>query len=615
MSDEAADGAASSGTTYDVVVIGAGGAGLRAAIAAHEAGARDRDRLQVAARQGAHGDGRGRHRRGHGQPLARGQLGGALPRHHAWREDAQQLADGPAARPGGARAGARARGLGRAVRPHRGRADLPARLRRPPLRPARPRRRPHRPGDDPHPPAARGRSSASTCSWSARSPTCSRTATARSPAPSATGARPAASSPSRRRRSILATGGIGKSFKVTSNSWEYTGDGHALALRAGADADQHGVRAVPPDRHGLAAVGEGAAGHRVGARRRRHPARTPRASGSCSTTSRSSSRRRRPTPRRRPTAGTTTRRTTAGRPSCCRVTRSPGRSTPRSRPAAGSPHGGIFLDIASRRDAGVHPQAAAVDVPPVQGAGRRRHHRGADGDRPDLPLRDGRRRGRRRHRAEPRAPACTPSASAPAACTAPTGSAATRSPTCWCSAGAPARPRRRTPPASGAAPRSSTEDDVRAGAVERARAVRASTGGENPYTIQQDLQQTMNDLVGIIRTAEELERSLDGDREAQGAGAARSSSRATGSTTPAGTSRSTCATCCWSRSDREGGARARGVARRPHPRRLPGTERGVGRQEPRASARRRRHGRRPRPSSRCRSMPDELKTFFEERED
>ncbi len=33
---------------------------------------------------------------------------------------------------------------------------------------------------------------------------------------------------------VLATGGIGRSFKVTSNSWEYTGDGHALALRSGA---------------------------------------------------------------------------------------------------------------------------------------------------------------------------------------------------------------------------------------------------------------------------------------------------------------------------------------------------------------------------------------------
>lgn len=34
---------------------------------------------------------------------------------------------------------------------------------------------------------------------------------------------------------VMATGGVGKAFSITSNSWEYTGDGHALAYQAGAD--------------------------------------------------------------------------------------------------------------------------------------------------------------------------------------------------------------------------------------------------------------------------------------------------------------------------------------------------------------------------------------------
>ena len=39
----------------------------------------------------------------------------------------------------------------------------------------------------------------------------------------------------RARAVVLATGGIGKAYQITSNSWEYTGDGHVLAYDAGAE--------------------------------------------------------------------------------------------------------------------------------------------------------------------------------------------------------------------------------------------------------------------------------------------------------------------------------------------------------------------------------------------
>ncbi len=128
---------------------------------------------------------------------------------------------------------------------------------------------------------------------------------------------------------VMATGGVGKSWLYTSNSWESTGDGHAMSLWAGADLIDMECRAVPPDRDGLAAVGPGHPGDRRGPRRRRraaqlggrpvhvrlHPARC--------------SRPRRPTRRTRRTSGTTTTRPAAGRRSCSPATRWPARSTAR----------------------------------------------------------------------------------------------------------------------------------------------------------------------------------------------------------------------------------------------------------------------------------------------
>ena len=68
----------------------------------------------------------------------------------------------------------------------------------------------------------------------------------------------------------------------------------------------------------------------------------------------------------------------------------------------GSPHGGVFLDIAWIKEKlkdseGAHQAEAPEHVSPVQGAGRPRHHQGADGSRSDDALRDGRHPGRRRH--------------------------------------------------------------------------------------------------------------------------------------------------------------------------------------------------------------------------
>ena len=307
---------------------------------------------------------------------------------------------------------------------------------------------------------------------------------------------------------VLATGGIGKAYKITSNSWEYTGDGHALRALGRRRPHRHGVRPVPPDRDGVAAVGPRDPRDRGCARRRRRPPERRRRTVHVPLHPRACSGPRRPTPRRRPTAGTPTRRTPGARPTCCLGTRWPGRSTARSRRAGASPHGGVFLDIATRRDAEYiqrrlpsmyhqFRQLADVDITS-----------GADGGRADLPLHDGRRSGRRRDPGVDRAWAVRRRRGG-------RGSArrqparrqlAVRSRSS--SAGAPACTRPSTPgrsdrPAGRRCRRRSTS------LAREAVAPFEASGGENPYAIQQDLQECMHALVGIIRTEDELTKALE----------------------------------------------------------------------------------------------------------
>ena len=158
---------------------------------------------------------------------------------------------------------------------------------------------------------------------------------------------------------------------------------------------RHGVRPVPPDGHGVAAVGARHPRHRGGAG----------ATAACSATPRGERFMFRYIPEmfRAETAET---EEEADRWYTDRSARRTPDLLPRDEVARainteikegrGSPHGGVYLDIATRRDPDVHHAPAAGDVPPVPRAGRRRHHQGADGGGPHLPLHDGWRAGGRR---------------------------------------------------------------------------------------------------------------------------------------------------------------------------------------------------------------------------
>ncbi|CAB4930317.1 unannotated protein [freshwater metagenome] len=303
---------------------------------------------------------------------------------------------------------------------------------------------------------------------------------------------------------VLATGGIGKTFKVTSNSWEGTGDGHALALKAGGHlVDMEFVQfhptgmVWPPSVRGLLVTESvrGDGGVLTNSEGKRfmfdyipevfkdkyadNEAEADRWYGD-------------QTNNRRPPE-------LLPRDEVARAINSEVKA------GRGSPHGGVFLDVSKRLPADVIKKklpsmwhqfkeladvditetamevgptchyvmggievepdtAAAVGVPGLFAAGEvaggmHGSNRLGGNSLSDL-LVFGRRAG----------------------------------------AGAAAYIK-----ASGKNPVS--EASVR-GASERLNAPFTRVGGENPYTIHQELQQTSNDLVGIIRTGKELEEAI-----------------------------------------------------------------------------------------------------------
>jgi len=305
---------------------------------------------------------------------------------------------------------------------------------------------------------------------------------------------------------ILATGGIGKSYKVTSNSWEYSGDGHSLALQAGATlvnmefVQFHPTGMVwPISVKGILITesvrGEGGVLKNSDGKRFMFDyipayfrAETAETEAEADRWYDDHANNRRP-PELLP------------RDEVARAINSEVKA------GRGSPHGGVFLDIASRRTATdikkrlpsmyhqfkelaevditaepmevgptchyvmggveVDPDTAAARIPGLYAAGEvaggmHGSNRLGGNSLSDL-LVFGRRAG--------------------------------------ASAALYAGERKDAP--------ATVTDDALAAAQAAALAPLERGGGENPYAIHAELQNTMNDLVGIIRTAAEIQQAID----------------------------------------------------------------------------------------------------------
>src|SRR4051812_2101697 len=304
---------------------------------------------------------------------------------------------------------------------------------------------------------------------------------------------------------VLATGGIGKSFQVTSNSWEYTGDGHAMALWAGGSllnmefVQFHPTGMVwPPSVKGILITesvrGEGGVLKNSEGKRFMFDYIPEFFKAETADTVEEADRwyddkknNRRP-PELLP------------RDEVARAINS------EIKAGRGTPHGGVYLDIASRRTpefirkglpsmyhqfkerADVDITAGAMEIGPtchyVMGGVE------VDADTQESAVRglyavgecSGGMHGSNRLGGNSLGDLLV------------FGKRAGEAASAYAASLGDARP-------------AVDEADVKA-AQASALAPFEVEGGENPYTIQGDLQQSMNDLVGIIRTASELEESL-----------------------------------------------------------------------------------------------------------
>ncbi len=343
---------------------------------------------------------------------------------------------------------------------------------------------------------------------------------------------------------VLATGGIGKAYEVTSNSWEYSGDGHAIAYAAGAElidmefVQFHPTGMVwPPGVRGLlvteAVRGEGgilrnADGERfmwkyLPEERRHEYAATDEEAARWVTALSQGQRDRR---------AAATRALDPGQRRAGDLHRGQGgsrhaarRGLPRHQLPAGRPR----------------PAQAALDVRAVQGAGRRRHHQGSDGGRPDDPLRDGRHPGRRRDRRDDgrralrrRRGGRRDARREPAGRQLAVGPARLRR--AGRDGGAPPSPR------PGTASRTSTPSRSRPRAASSRRrwsARRARIRTRSSATCRTMMQR----LVGIFRVELDLKEALGRARRCCAAAGRRCRRPAGEPSTPAGTSSSSWATC------------------------------------------------------------------------